>query len=139
MARPPNRASKTNRSKSASGGLVYSTDKGRVCPNCLRTKDSCQCRQVSKFATGGAANDGVVRLHYEKKGRKGKGVTLVQGLVLAEVALSALAKRLKSGCGVGGTVKADVIELQTADREKVKAMLEAEGYVVKFAGGKHKP
>ncbi|MGI9325872.1 MAG: translation initiation factor [Pseudomonadales bacterium] len=80
-----------------------------------------------------------MRLHQETKGRKGKGVTLVQGLMLAEQALSALAKRLKSGCGVGGTVKANVIELQTADREKIKALLEAEGYVVKLAGGKHKP
>jgi len=46
-----------------------------------------------------------------------------------------LAKKLKSGCGVGGTVKSGVIELQMADREKIKLLLEAAGFTVKIAGG----
>lgn len=79
--------------------------------------------------------DGIVRLHRETKGRSGKGVTLVKGLTLPEVQMQKLAKTLKSGCGVGGTVKAGVIELQTAEREKIKALLEGAGFKVKIAGG----
>lgn len=79
--------------------------------------------------------DGIVRLHRETKGRKGKGVTLVRGLTLAPDELAALAKALKSACGVGGAVKAGVVELQTADREQVQRLLQARGYTVKIAGG----
>ena len=80
-------------------------------------------------------SDGIVRLHRESKGRRGRGVTLVKGLALAEAELVALAKILKSGCGVGGSVKAGVIELQTSDREEIKTLLEARGHTVKIAGG----
>jgi translation initiation factor 1 len=81
------------------------------------------------------AGDGIVRLHRETKGRKGKGVTVIKGLALAESDLATLAKTLKSRCGVGGSVNAGIIELQTADREKIKSLLEAQGYTVKIAGG----
>ena len=117
------------------GNLIYSTDKGRVCPSCGKPKASCTCRALRHKATGSAKKgDGVVRLHRERKGRKGKGVTLVAGLELPEPESRTLAKKLKSSCGVGGTVKDGVIELQTADREKVKTLLEAAGYTVKLAG-----
>ena len=43
-----------------------------------------------------------VYLHRESKGRSGKGVTLVKGLVLSEADMSALAKKLKQACGSGG-------------------------------------
>ena len=124
-------------SKKNSGGLVYSTEVGRTCPGCLRGLDACVCkaRHNTVVAAEAAAGDGVVRLHRETKGRKGKGVTLVRGVVLAEAELLKLAKVLKAGCGVGGAVKDGVIELQTADREKVKALLEGKGFAVKVAGG----
>lgn len=76
-----------------------------------------------------------MRLHRESKGRKGKGVVLVKGLSLSEPELAAVAKLLKSSCGVGGSVKAGVIELQTADRNKIKTLLEGLGHTVKIAGG----
>ena len=60
---------------------------------------------------------------------------MIRGLPLGERDLVALAKVLKSVCGVGGTVKAGVIELQTTDREKIKILLEGRGYVVGIAGG----
>ncbi len=79
--------------------------------------------------------DGVVRLHRQTKGRKGGGVTLVQGLVEPPEQLKQLAKWLKSQCGVGGAVKAGVIELQTADRQRIAQLLQTKGYQVKIAGG----
>ena len=76
-----------------------------------------------------------VYLHRESKGRGGKGVTLVKGLVLSEGDLSALAKKLKQTCGSGGTVKYGVIEIQGEHREKIADILRKLGYKIKVAGG----
>ena len=76
-----------------------------------------------------------VYLHRESKGRGGKGVTLVKGLVLSEEDLSALAKKLKQTCGSGGTVKDGVIEIQGEHREKIADILRKLGYKIKVAGG----
>lgn len=77
----------------------------------------------------------IVYLHRESKGRAGKGVTLIKGLVLSEGDLSALAKKLKQACGSGGTIKDAVIEIQGEHREKIAAVLQKLGYKVKIAGG----
>lgn len=100
--------------------LVYSTDMGRI-------KDA-----PSEPTT--PEGDGIVRLHRETKGRKGKGVTLVKGVLEKPDALKALAKKLKQQCGVGGSVKEGIIEIQTDDRNKLKELLEKAGYTVKLAG-----
>lgn len=118
--------------KRSRGGLVYSTDAGRICPGCRRPESDCVCRDRSRPRHGG---DGIVRLMRETKGRKGAGVTLITGLPLADADLTRLAKRLKSRCGVGGAVKDGVIELQGDQRDKLMPLLEAEGYTVKRAGG----
>ncbi|MEZ5599394.1 MAG: stress response translation initiation inhibitor YciH [Pseudomonadales bacterium] len=94
---------------------------------------ACVC--AKKHPVVAAAGDGIVRLHRETKGRKGAGVTLVRGLPGDEALLKDLAKRLKAACGVGGAVKEGVIELQGEQRQKIKPLLEAAGYVVKIAGG----
>lgn len=114
------------------GGLVYSTEGGRRCPGCRRPLPSCVCRDRSRPRGDG---DGVVRLKRETKGRKGAGVTLVTGLPLSDPDLATLAKSLKSRCGVGGSVKDGVIELQGDQRDKLQPLLEAEGYRVRRAGG----
>jgi translation initiation factor 1 len=62
-------------------------------------------------------------------------VTLVTGLPLSDNDLQRLAKCLKAACGVGGTVKDGVIELQGDQRDKVKDLLEADGHTVKRSGG----
>ena len=111
--------------------LVFSSDE-RICPGCLRPRVTCVCKSQHTTLTEQA--DGIVRLHRETKGRKGKGVTLVKGLILAEAELSQLAKKLKNAFGVGGSIRAGVIELQTADRDRVKEWLEEMGHTVKLAG-----
>jgi translation initiation factor 1 len=114
----------------ASGGLVYSTDAGRMCPACRQPVVSCVCKQAVV-----PAGDGLVRVSRETKGRAGKGVTLVRGLALDTTALTAVAKQLKAACGSGGTVKNGVIEVQGDHAERVVAWLQAEGHAVKRAGG----
>lgn len=79
--------------------------------------------------------DGIVRIHRETKGRKGKGVTLIKGISLGDKELKALAKQMKQQCGTGGAVKEGVIEIQGDQREVLKAFLEKRQYTVKLAGG----
>lgn len=119
------------KSRSASGGLVYSTDAGRMCPVCRKPIAQCTCRA----AAAPPAGDGIVRVSRETKGRGGKAVTVVRGLQLDAAAVTALAQQLKTACGSGGTVKAGVIEVQGDHCDKVLALLKAQGHAVKRAGG----
>jgi translation initiation factor 1 len=119
------------KSRSASGGLVYSTDSGRMCPVCRQAIVRCQCSTAGPKPP----SDGVVRVSRETKGRAGKGVTLVRGLALDAPALVALGKQFKIACGSGGTVKDGVIEVQGDHCERVIEMLKSQGFVVKRAGG----
>lgn len=114
----------------STGGLVYSTDTGRMCPDCRQAVANCICRQKALPKT-----DGVVRVSRETKGRGGKSVTLVKGVALDALALAQLGKQLRSACGSGGTVKDGVIEVQGDHCELVMAALQARGHVVKRAGG----
>ncbi|MGB5446434.1 MAG: stress response translation initiation inhibitor YciH [Psychromonas sp.] len=100
--------------------LVYSTDGGKI------NKPA----EKKKVPEG----DGIIRIHRETKGRKGKGVILIKGLQLDENALKELAKEIKKRTGTGGSVKDFIIEIQGDQRELVKTLLEKKGYTVKLAG-----
>jgi translation initiation factor 1 len=120
-----------NMRKTGSGGLVYSTDSGRMCPACRQPVAACVCGQAS----APPRTDGVVRVSRETKGRGGKAVTLVKGLPLQGEALAALGKRLRTACGAGGTVKDGVLEVQGDHCDRAIALLQQEGWTVKRAGG----
>ncbi len=89
------------RSSSDNSRTVYSTEHGRICPECGKALDRCDC--CSKKGTP-AAGDGIVRLRREVKGRGGKTVIVITGLPLDEKSLSDLGKKLKKRCGTGGSV-----------------------------------
>ena len=105
----------------AENKLVYSTDFGRI--------------PEEKPKPSKPSGDGIARIRRETKGRKGKGVTTISGLLLEEKELKALAKELKKVCGTGGAVKDHVIEIQGDNRDKIKQFLESKKYSVKLAGG----
>jgi translation initiation factor 1 len=118
--------------KPGDGGLVYSTEGGRMCPVCRRPLASCACAAKAAAPVG----DGVVRVSRESKGRGGKTVTVVRGLALDAQALAALGKRLRAACGSGGTAKDGVLEIQGDHAERVVELLRAEGIAnAKRAGG----
>jgi translation initiation factor 1 len=121
----------------ASSHLVYSTESGRICPDCGQPVAQCQCavNKKSLAALGSASADGFARVQRETKGRGGKSVTLVRGLSLDAVALAALGKQLKAACGSGGTVKDGVIEVQGDHVTTVMAALQKQGHKVKRVGG----
>jgi len=82
-----------------------------------------------------ARGGGRVKVRRETAGRRGKAVTTVSGVPLDDAGLRELAGRLKKRCGVGGSAKGGVIELQGDHRDTVVETLRAEGYDVVLAGG----
>jgi translation initiation factor 1 len=81
------------------------------------------------------AAGGRVKVRRETAGRRGKAVTTVSDVPLGDEALRELAGRLKKRCGVGGSVKDGVIELQGDHRDVVVEILRGDGYDVVLAGG----
>ncbi|MFN8654210.1 MAG: translation initiation factor Sui1 [Gemmatimonadales bacterium] len=116
--------------KPPSGGLVYSTSHGRMCPHCRHPAEDCRCR-----AAAPPPGDGVIRVGRETKGRKGAGVTIIRGVPLAGDELVKLAGTLKRLCGAGGTVHEGTIEIQGDHRDKVIAALTRPGWTIKRVGG----
>jgi translation initiation factor 1 len=82
-----------------------------------------------------AARGARAKVRRETGGRRGKTVTTVRDVPLGEEALRELAGRLKRRCGVGGSVKDGVIELQGDHRDAVLELLLADGFDAVAAGG----
>lgn len=111
--------------------MVYSSEHGRMCPECARPIAGCICRN-NRLSP---ASDGVVRIRRETKGRGGKTVTVIGGIPLDSSAVKALATELKKICGAGGALKDGVIEIQGDHCVAVTLELERRGFRVKRAGG----
>lgn len=73
----------------------------------------------------------LLRVVIDRKQRKGKTVTLVQGFVGNEGDLKELAKLLKTNCGTGGSSKGGEIVIQGDLTDKIKNLLKKEGYKIK--------
>jgi translation initiation factor 1 len=116
---------------SSKGGLVYSTDGGRMCPDCRRPLADCQCQAPARPAPA----PGGVRVMRETKSRGGKAVTVVKGLPMDADALAALGKQLRTACGSGGTVKDGIIEVQGDHCDRILDALNKLGHRAKRAGG----
>ncbi|WP_454254588.1 translation initiation factor Sui1 [Pseudomonas sp. Marseille-Q8238] len=114
----------------ALGGLVYSTDGGRHCPDCGQPVDACACKQ-NQIPEG----DGIARVRRETKGRGGKTVTTITGVPLAADPLKDLASALKKRCGCGGGLKDGVIEIQGDHVDLLLDELTKRGFKAKKSGG----
>jgi translation initiation factor 1 len=107
---------------------VYQTGKGRVCPRCGWPIDDCRC---SKAAEEPVPRRIACVLRVEKKGRGGKSVTVVAGLPRNAAFLAVLASELKRACGTGGTAQEDTVEVQGDQRERLRPLLAAKGWLVR--------
>jgi translation initiation factor 1 len=114
---------------------VYSTETGRICPDCGRPVKKCICRHADSQSPADQKSDGILRIKRETKGRGGKTVTTISGFDENDDVVKKLASRLKNVCGTGGSVKNGVILIQGEHRQVVKAELERQGFKVKLAGG----
>lgn len=118
------------------GGLVYSSESGRMCPNCRRAQAQCSCAADQRAAEQALRPvSGSIRVQLDSKGRGGKSVTVVRGLPLADADLAVLAKTLKAACGAGGTVKDGCVEVQGDHVATLLAALAKLGYSAKRSGG----
>ncbi len=76
-----------------------------------------------------------LRVWLEKNHRGGKMMTVIRGFTGKTADMDALARRLKTSCGTGGSVKEGEILVQGDMREKVLRLLADWGYKAKKAGG----
>ncbi len=73
-----------------------------------------------------------IDVRLEKKGRAGKCVTVLLGLVLDDEAMALLARDIKRHCGVGGTVDPDgYIIVQGDCRKQVVDFLTKQGFAAR--------
>ena len=78
---------------------------------------------------------GPARVRLERQGRGGKVVSVVENLPGHPAAIEDLARKLKSACGAGGTIKGRVVEVQGDHRDRIVAVLASLGISSKRAGG----
>lgn len=105
-------------------GLVYSTN-----PEEQLNYDE----EISQKTLAPKLQD--LRVQLDKKQRGGKAVTLITGFIGTEEDLKDLGKKIKTKCGVGGTVKDGEILIQGDFRQKIIDLLTSEGFKAKKIGG----
>lgn len=103
------------------GGLVYSTGKETM----ASLLEGLSLRDEEETLP---KEDQELRVRIERKGRKGKTVTLISGFVGQTADLEELGKELKAKCGIGGSVKEGEVILQEELVERVVALLREMGY-----------
>ena len=103
------------------GGLVYSTGKETM----ASLLEGLSMRDEEETLP---KEDQELRVRIERKGRKGKTVTLISGFVGQSADLEELGKALKAKCGIGGSIKEGEIILQGELIERVVALLREMGY-----------
>lgn len=72
---------------------------------------------------------------FEKKGRNGKPVTLIEGFEGSEDELKKISKKIKTTLGIGGSEKDGIIVIQGDNRDKIMNILKEMGYKTKRVGG----
>jgi len=114
-----------------SDSIVYSTDGSHklACPACQR--HPCICPPVAEIVPAQTQ----LRLRLDKKGRRGKAVTVVYDLPPHPDYFVGLLKTLKAHCGSGGALKEGCMEIQGDQRDKAQAFLEKMGFTVRRSGG----
>ena len=81
------------------------------------------------------ASGQVLTVEASRKGRGGKTVTVISGLLLTADSMEKLTKKLKSTLGTGGAVKGNTIEIQGNHTDFLLEELGKLGYKVKKSGG----
>lgn len=113
---------KRSRDLSDLGGMVYSTD------------DSFVFDDDSAEETFVDPKKQKLRVLTDKKQRKGKIVTLIEGFEGSAEQITQLSKQLKNLCGAGGSAKDGVILIQGDFKSRVADFLQKAGYSVKILG-----
>ncbi|NLP09770.1 translation initiation factor [bacterium] len=109
---------------------VYSTlKKAPVCRRCGETPCTCPPNHSETMPSQ------PLRIRLDRKGRKGKSVTLIEGLPANAQQAEALCRTLKNRLGAGGTVREGCIEIQGDHRNKIAQTLAEMNYKTKLISG----
>jgi len=103
--------------------IVFSSDRGSVCPECGALAHTGACVATEDVVDGG--KPALVRM--ERAGRKGKTVTVIKGLALSEADKVKLLKLLKQKCGSGGSVLEGQLEIQGDHCDLILKLLSERG------------
>ena len=95
-----------------------------ICATCGLPKELCVCEEIAREQQD-------IRIYVQKR-RYGKVVTIIEGIDRSDIDIDSLAKKLKTKCASGGTIKDGKIELQGDHKKKVQEALGALGYTVKI-------
>jgi translation initiation factor 1 len=93
-----------------------------ICPVCGLPEELCMCEEIAR-------EQQQIRI-YSMKRRYGKIVTIIEGIDSGDIDLDDLARKLKTRCAAGGTVKDGRIELQGEHKRKVEKVLNEMGFLV---------
>ena len=103
------------------GGIVYSTNK--------------DFEHQLEGNHHSSTKNFILSICFEKKGRAGKGVTIIKGFEGNPIELAYLAKDIKKALGIGGSNKNGEIILQGRIQEKIINLLTKRGFKTKRVGG----
>jgi translation initiation factor 1 len=112
------------------GRLVYSSDRGRICPSCGWPREDCRCSENLGKPDEAVPEKLTAKLRLENRA-SGKQVTVVDGLPDNRAFLEGLCRDLKKACGTGGAAGSGSIELQGDQRERLRERLAKKGMGVK--------
>ncbi len=93
-----------------------------ICPVCGLPEELCMCEEIAR-------EQQQIKI-YSMKRRYGKIVTIIEGIDSGDIDLDDLARKLKTRCAAGGTVKDGKIELQGEHKKKVEKVLKEMGFLV---------
>lgn len=105
--------------------IVYDSDRGDLRKVRVQTDQEANASEHRKLKRVQR-----VRVVLDTKQRRGKNVTIIQGIQHNPQVIDELATMLKRFCGAGGTVKGKDIEIQGDHRQKIIAKLKELGYEV---------
>lgn len=102
-------------------------DQPPKCERCGELKPACKCPAHLKSLL--PPDKQTARVSIEKR-KKGKLVTVVRGLVPGESDFATLLTKLQTGCGAGGSIQENTLEVQGDHAERVRELLRGLGYKV---------
>jgi translation initiation factor 1 len=101
---------------------------GSLIPDGSKTKKS--------FDIGNSFSKQNLEAHYSVKGRAGVPVIIIKGFKnMSTEQLKTLSKTIKRKIGAGGSIKNSELFFQGDNRNKIIAILESQGHIVKRVGG----
>jgi translation initiation factor 1 len=93
-----------------------------ICSTCGLPEELCMCEEIAREQQR-------IKIYSDKR-RYGKVMTIVEGIDEGDINMDELARKLKTKCAAGGTVKDGRIELQGEHKKKVQEALEKMGFTV---------